>query len=106
MSTVIELLKVIPYGKQNAIHAGDIARQLNLPTDGNQVEVRALIGEAIRQGNIILSNTNVGYWRSDNKKEVEKYIHSLDKRANEISDRSDAIKKGWNATNPNNIISK
>ena len=91
MATINDLLRVIPFGKQNAIHAEDIASLLNLPTGGNQVETRGLIREAILQGNIILSIPKVGYWRSNNKKEVETYITSL--------------KQAWNSANPQNVIS-
>lgn len=104
MATVQQLLRIIPFGKQNAIHAEDIARQLNLPTDGNQVEARGLIREAILAGYIILSIPILGYWRSNDKREVQNYISSLDERAQEISDRSAAIKRAWNNTNPQNPI--
>ena len=50
MATINQLLNVIPYGKGNAIHAEDIARQLQLPTGGNQVEARGLIRDAIQNG--------------------------------------------------------
>lgn len=104
MATVQQLLRIIPLGKQNAIHAEDIARQLNLPTDGNQVETRGLIREAIMAGYIILSIPVLGYWRSNDKREVQNYISSLDERAQEISNRSAAIKRAWNNTNPQNPI--
>lgn len=104
MATIQQLLGIIPYGKQNAIHAEDIARQLNLPTEGNQVESRGLIRDAIMAGHIILSNPALGYWRSNDKREVQNYISSLDERAQEISDRSTAIKRAWNNTNPQNPI--
>lgn len=104
MATINDLLGVIPLGKQNAIHAEDIASLLNLPTGGNQVETRGLIREAILQGNIILSIPKVGYWRSNNKSEVEAYITSLNERAQEINERSIAIKQAWNNANPQNTI--
>lgn len=47
MTTINSLLKVIPIGKKNAIHAVEIAKRLNLPTGGNQVEARELIRDAI-----------------------------------------------------------
>lgn len=104
MATIQQLLMIIPYGKQNAIHAEDIARQLHLPTDGNQVEARGLIRDAIMAGHIILSISKLGYWRSNDKQEVQNYISSLDERAQEISDRCAAIKRAWNNTNPQNPI--
>jgi hypothetical protein len=55
-------------------------------------------------GHIILSIPALGYWRSNDKREVQNYISSLDERAQEISDRSAAIKRAWNNTNPQNPI--
>ena len=104
MATINQLLNVIPYGKENAIHAEDIARQLQLPTGGNQVEARGLIRDAIQNGHIILSTPTSGYWRSNDKQEVQNYIQSLNERAQEISDRSAAIKRAWNNANPQNLI--
>lgn len=103
MATIDELLDIIPVGKQYAIHAVEIAKQLNLPTKGNQVETRGLIREAILQGNIILSNPKIGYWLSNDKKEIATYIRSLNERSQEISERSNAIKQAWNSKNNNKI---
>ena len=104
MATIQQLLNVIPFGKTNAIHAEDIARQLHLPIDGNQVEARSLIREAIMNENIILSIPVLGYWQSNDKHEVQNYIDSLNERAQEITERSAAIKRAWNNANPNNLI--
>lgn len=104
MATINQLLSIIPYGKGNAIHAEDIARQLQLPTGGNQVEARGLIRDAIQNGHIILSTPTFGYWQSNDKQEVQSYIQSLNERAQEISDRSFAIRRAWNNANPQNII--
>jgi orotidine-5'-phosphate decarboxylase len=81
-----------------------LAQQLGLPVGGNEVEARQLIREAIGQGHIILSIPVIGYWRSNDRQEVLEYINSLQERADEIYNRSDAIKKAWNAANPTNAI--
>lgn len=104
MATVQQLLAAIPYGKNNAVHAQKLAQQLGLPVGGNEVETRQLIREAIEQGHIILSIPVLGYWRSNNKQEVIECIKSLRERANEINDRSEAIKDAWNIANPTNLI--
>lgn len=70
------LLKIIPFGRANAIHAEDIARGLGYPTGGNQVETRELIRYAIQQGCVIVSTSN-GYWRSNVKQEVIDCANSL-----------------------------
>ena len=99
-----QLIGIIPSGKQNAIHAIEIARRLNYPTGGNQVETRGLIRYAIQNGHIILSNTRVGYWVSQSKIEIETYIQSLQSRADDTYRRSEELKNTWNILNPNYTI--
>lgn len=98
------LIRVIPGGKQNAIHAIDIARRLNYPTGGNEVETGGLIRYAIQNGHIILSITRVGYWVSQSKIEIETYIQSLKSRADDTYRRSEELKNTWNILNPNYTI--
>lgn len=97
------LLKIIPFGKTNAIHAENIAAMLGYPTEGNQVETRELIRYAIQQGYVIVS-TSHGYWRSNIKQEVIDCTDSLKNRADDIYDRSNELKNAWNHANPNNLI--
>lgn len=104
LQEVQRLLGIIPFGKQNAIHAEDIARRLNYPIGENQVETRSLIRYAIQQGHIIISSPNKGYWRTNNKQEVSDYIQALVKRSADINTRSIAVKTAWNQANPNNQI--
>ena len=99
-----QLIRIVPSGKQNAIHAIEIARRLNYPTGGNQVETRGLIRYAIQNDHIILSNTRVGYWVSQSKIEIETYIQSLQSRADDTYRRSEELKNTWNFLNPNNTI--
>lgn len=101
---VQRLLSHIPFGKANAIHATDLAKKMGYPTGHNQVELRHLIHEAIQLGNIILCNTRVGYWRSNSKQEVQAYINTLNRRADEIYGRSNKIQQAWNQAHPNNTI--
>ena len=98
------LLIIIPLGRVNALHAEDIARLMGYPTGGNQVETRELIRYAIQQGNIIVSTSREGYWRSNIKQEVIDCTDSLKNRADEIYDRSNELKNAWNQANPNNLI--
>lgn len=97
------LLKIIPFGRANAIHAEDIAIGLRYPTGGNQLETRELIRYAIQQGCVIVS-TSHGYWRSNVKQDVIDCTNSLKNRADEIYDRSNELKNAWNNANPNNLI--
>lgn len=98
------LLNIIPVGRENAMHAIDIAINMGYPTGGNQVETRDLIRYAIQQGHIIVSTPRDGYWRSNIKQEVIDCTNSLKKRADEIYDRCNELKNAWNQANPNNII--
>lgn len=101
------LLAIIPVGRNNAITARVIAQGLGCPVGGNQVRTRQLIGFAIDNGSIILSSSArrpKGYWISNDVNEVRQYIHSLRNRANEINDRANNLRTGWNNSNPNNQI--
>lgn len=104
MATIQQLMSIIPNGKNQALKARQIAQQLRLRVGGNEVETRNLIRDAIRQGNVIISTPKNGFWQSNNRNEVESCINSLNNRAQEIKNRSDAIKNAWNRANPNNLI--
>ena len=104
MATIQQLLVILPNNKQTAIHAVDIARQLGLPTSGNQVETRQLIRNAIQAGHTIVSSTRAGYWLSSSKVEIQCYIDSLEDRANNTKLRADELRQAWNTLNPNNTI--
>ena len=104
MATVPQLMSIIPNGKSQALKARQIAQQLRLRVGGNEVETRNLIRDAIRQGNVIISTPKNGFWQSNNRNEVESCINSLNNRAQEIKNCSDAIKNAWNRAYPNNLI--
>lgn len=101
---VQHLLEIIPFGKKNAVHAIDIAKELGYECGGNQVETRQLIRYAIRKGHIILSTSKNGYWCSNSKQEIENCIKGLRNRAEDINKRSIELKENWNKNNPNNLI--
>lgn len=101
------LVQIIPNGKQNAITARLIAQRLGYPVGGNQVKTRGLIDYAIDNGIVILSSSGrvpKGYWISTDRQETLDYIDSLRNRANEITDRANNLRNGWNNINPNNQI--
>lgn len=105
MATIEQLLSILPNRKEEAIHAEDIAESLELPINGNQVETRQLIREAIQEGHTIVSNTRVGYWVSSDKSEIQEYINSLKNRAKDTIQRADELRMVWDKTNPTNPIS-
>lgn len=101
------LIQIIPQGRQNAITARVIAHRLGYPEGGNQVKTRSLIDFAIDNENVILSSPGripKGYWISTDRQETIDYIDSLRNRANEITDRANNLRNGWNNINTNNQI--
>jgi len=101
------LVQIISNGRQNAITADNIAQRLGYPVDGNQVKTRELIGYAIDNGTVILSSSSQapkGYWISTDRQETLDYLDSLENRADEITDRANNLRNGWNNINPNNQI--
>jgi len=104
LNDVKKLLGIIPFGKQNAINAIDIANKIGYSTGGNQVDTRNLIRFAIDSGCIILSSPKIGYWQTVNKTEIIDCIKSLKRRSKKIRDRANMLKNDWNINNPSNKI--
>ena len=91
------LLQIIPNGRQYAVTAEVIAQRLGYSVEGNQVETR----------NLILSSSSQapkGYWISTDKQETLDYLDSLRNKADEITDRANNLRNGWNNNNPNDRI--
>jgi hypothetical protein len=93
------LLAALPLGKINAIHAANLALKLGYSAAPNQEELRALIREAIDQGELI-GSSNSGYWIMDSRAEVEKVLKSLKQRAQGVCDRRNNLLNSWNVRNP------
>lgn len=73
----MELLNLIPYGKENAISRADLARL----TGWDDRKVRDEIKRLLRNGEHILSSSSAkGYWRSDDPNEIERFLSESDKR--------------------------
>lgn len=73
----MEILNLIPYGKENAISRADLVRMTGVPDR----TIRNAIKSLIRQGNTILSSSSAkGYWRSDDISEIEQFIRESDHR--------------------------
>lgn len=98
------LMSILQRGKQNAIHAVDLAIGLGYNPSPNQEDTRALIRYAIENGELIGSNNN-GYWILDSVAEVDEVLDSLEGRAQGVCDRRNNIKDHWNATHPHNNTS-
>ena len=92
----LQIQKLIDHIKSHGpIHAKDLAEYMDLPLDGNQVKTRALVREAIKQGNIIISSTSSGYKITDDEEEFMKHIDSLRGRINEQQSRIDFLVQNW-----------
>ena len=73
----VELLTLIPYGRENAISRSDLAKL----TGWDDRKVRDEIKKLMRDGEHILSSSSAkGYWRSDDPEEIERFLIECDKR--------------------------
>ena len=73
----MELLELIPYGKENAVSR----EYLSKLTGWNGRKVRWEIKRLLKNGEHILSSSSAkGYWRSDDPDEIEKFLRESDKR--------------------------
>lgn len=73
----MELLNLIPYGKENAISREDLSKL----TAGTNRRVRDEIKRLMRNGERILSSSSAkGYWRSDDPDEIERFLKESDNR--------------------------
>lgn len=81
-------------------------QQFGFPTSGNQSRTRALIKHTIAHGHLIKSSTAnpPGFWRSNNRQEIEINIASLKNRAFKIMESAVRLKDTWNRNNPNSPI--
>lgn len=74
-------------GKDNAIHAGDIAEQVDVKDDDTHVRVREYLTELLEDGLPLASSTAHGYWIIENQDELDNYIGSLERRARRTENR-------------------
>lgn len=73
----MDLLSLIPYGKENAISR----RELERLTGQNDRKTRKQIKALIQQGHAILSSSSArGYWRSEDPAEIAAFIRESDHR--------------------------
>ena len=70
----MELLNLIPYGRDNAVSRADLVRL----TGWNDRKVRDEIKRLLRNGERILSSSSAkGYWRSDDPDEIERFLRKV-----------------------------
>lgn len=73
---LLDLLELIPFGYENAIHQAELAILLGV----SPMKVKALIKEARLNFIPILSDAH-GYWLSDVKREIEAWCNAMTKQA-------------------------
>lgn len=74
---MIDFIKILPQGQQNAVPAAELAEILNFK------DIRTMqmaIGEARREGQLICSSVK-GYFLPADDSEIEQYIATLKSRA-------------------------
>lgn len=103
-SEITRLVANLPTGKATAINAHDLATILGYSSAPNQEELRALIRQAIDEGELIGSN-NSGYWLINSRIEIEDVLNSLEQRAQGVCDRRNNLLNTWNSKNPYNLLS-
>ena len=74
-------------GKDEAIHAGEIADEVGVPDDDTHVRVREYITELLEEGLPLASSTAHGYWIIENQEELDNYVGSLERRARSTENR-------------------
>ena len=73
----MDILSLIPKGRENAITRGELMKITGLPDR----EIRAAIKKLVRQGNPILSSSGkAGYWLSDSWEEINSFIKEYERR--------------------------
>ncbi len=94
---MLDILSLIPYGKENAVTKQSLAVQLNR----SERDVRNMIAELRKEGEVIISSSHgKGYYkpRKSEAGEVMKFVAEQNSRANEIR-LSTAGARKWLAGN-------
>lgn len=73
---MVELQKVIPIARENAIHLNEAARKMKISQDG----FKRLVRMARKEGAFILSDSS-GYWQSEDRAEIQEFIDSMEKQS-------------------------
>ncbi len=82
---VLNLTDYLSVGEQNAVTAKDLARLLNL----NERDITITINALRKQGTLICSNTQSGFWLPADDRDVEQFVRGMNGR---IADMQRAMK--------------
>lgn len=89
----MDILSLIPKGRENAITRGELMRITGLPDR----EIRAAIKKLVRQGNPVLSSSGkAGYWLSDDWNEINAFIKEYERRQRTTDCNIAALRKLYN----------
>lgn len=87
---MVDLLSLIPEGRENAISREDLASL----TEMDERKIRREIKKLISQGHVILSSSSAkGYWRSDDTAEIERFIQESDHRRSTEAKTIEALRR-------------
>lgn len=85
-----KILNLLPKGKEKAISSERLAR---LSGVGSVRELQKIIAKMRKEGAIICSSSAKGYWLPKNRKEIEEFCRTMDKRARNIFNATRSAKK-------------
>ena len=81
----MNILNVIPYGRENAISRAEIVRLTGIPDRDMRDYIKQLNTELVKHGEAILSSSGCrGYWRTSSIEEMKAYIAEAKHRQNQI----------------------
>ena len=86
--------ELLPVGKKNAISTLELCEVLHC----NIRELRKYVAEERKAGMVICSSTEGGYYKPDNRAEVEEFVSVLDKKSRSIMVALKSARKYLKAT--------
>lgn len=87
---MVDLLSLIPEGRENAISRETLRRLTGLDDRKIRLEIKRLIS----QGHVILSSSSAkGYWQSDDTAEIERFIRESDHRRSTEAKTIEALRR-------------
>lgn len=84
------VVSLLPRGKENAISTSEL---INLSGCSSARELQQIIAKERCAGAIICSGSKRGYWLPKDRKEVEEFCRTMDKRAKNIFNATKSAKR-------------
>jgi len=87
---LLEFIKLIPFGKENAISR----KELEIKAGEDDRDNRTLVKKCVSQKIPILSSSgHKGYWRSNDLDEIEAFVKEAERRANTTKENVRPLKE-------------